>query len=232
MALIYGVDPSKSTGVAIFDTDKPRSAIRVETLKIEGGLLGDLPKSISKNMYRLFRKHGKPDFMCIEQPILQNLGGVNSLIIANQIFGSLMGQCPMFGVNDAVLAPQSWRVALFESSSRRYLYERLLGSEAGRKRLNDIQIKMIHKAARGMNVDIDNASIGVPKLDQMSGNDKKTKDAWSAWWRQEWKRRAKDFCRDENVEIKNDDEADAVCIAVAASKTQAFRMMETQRMAA
>lgn len=49
--------------------------------------------------------------------------------------------------------------------------------------------------------------------------------------REDAKRKAKEFCQMLRISVKNDDQAEAVCIALYGATTQTFRMMQAQRAA-
>jgi Holliday junction resolvasome RuvABC endonuclease subunit len=49
------------------------------------------------------------------------------------------------------------------------------------------------------------------------------------WDRKDWKRAVRDQCARENIVVTNDDQADAVGIAIAAKGTDTFRMIQYER---
>lgn len=49
------------------------------------------------------------------------------------------------------------------------------------------------------------------------------------WGRREWKKAVREQCAREKIEVTNDDQADAVGIAIAAKNTDTYRMLQYER---
>lgn len=130
--MILGLDIATTTGWALYDPHKPVSAIRAGSFKC----IGDSPEakaySLSGHLIKLIGDYGKPDFVCIEEPLRaipqgkrsmkfmgeeQQVGGAagsaQMMVLANQLVGSAIGLIRGYGLPFETVTSATWRKAMY-----------------------------------------------------------------------------------------------------------------------
>lgn len=162
--VILGIDPSSSVcGWAIYDTDKPVSAIITGNIKPKGDTPEQKSAFLGRDLVALVKRHGRPDFVAIEAPMrtapaarrnpkrsllegvdeLQQpaVQGLGALAITNQMVGALMGVIGAYGLPFEVLAPRTWRKAFLGSFSHSKM-DRQAWKKAARARCDMLKISV------------------------------------------------------------------------------------------
>lgn len=114
--LIYGFDPSKSTGWAVYDVGKHRSAIQCGVFEMPNGAdayyTGD---QIGLKTTALIRAHGKPDFVVMEEQSKAQIGRSNAdaMIYAWGSSLAIAATLANFGIPYGTIPPGTWRKMFF-----------------------------------------------------------------------------------------------------------------------
>lgn len=156
--LILGLDPSQSTGWALYDTAASLSAIRAGTLKAVGDDYEHKSASLGFALMKLI-KADKPDFIAIEMPIRTQPGkvvrkvkfmgeqveqeasgsGLNAVISSNQMVGACSAIIGAFNIPFETIAPVTWRTQ-FLGFGRRTGWQRKDWKKAVRDRCGQLKI--------------------------------------------------------------------------------------------
>lgn len=136
---ILGLDPSQSTGWALYDTTAHLSAIQAGVIRVsraEGGY--EVKAAELGRQVRAIIAAQRPDFVAVEQPLRQKPGagkkkaklrfsgdlvsavdendydddgggGLNAVISSNQMVGAICGVIGVFGIPFATISVQTWR---------------------------------------------------------------------------------------------------------------------------
>lgn len=148
MALILGLDPSRKTGWAYYDTNSQISAMKAGVLKAEGkgGEFEDHAGSLARALVKLFKEHGKPDFAILERAPRQVFGaprkketvrfmgeempsqhgdeegaggGLQSTLSTNQMAAALAAILGAYGIPFETMETSSWRKAAYGFGRRK-----------------------------------------------------------------------------------------------------------------
>jgi Holliday junction resolvasome RuvABC endonuclease subunit len=158
MPLILGLDPSQTTGWALYDTAASLSAIRAGVLKAVGDDYEHKSASIGFALMKLI-KADRPDFIAIEMPIRTQPGqakrkvkfmgeekveeasgsGLNAVISSNQMVGACSAIIGAFGIPFECIAPVTWRTQ-FLGFGRRPGWQRKDWKRAVRERCSQLKI--------------------------------------------------------------------------------------------
>ncbi len=158
MSLILGLDPSQSTGWALFDTATDLSAIRAGTLKAIGDDYEHKSAALGFALMKLI-KADRPDFIAIEMPIRTQPGkvvrkvkfmgeqveqeasgsGLNAVISSNQMVGACSAIIGAYNIPFETIAPVTWR-AQFLGFGRRTGWQRKDWKKAVRERCGQLKI--------------------------------------------------------------------------------------------
>lgn len=138
MSLILGLDPSQSTGWALYDDAASVSAIRAGVIKAIGDSYEEKAATLGRGLVKLLTANrdkvtGKPilpDFCAIEMPIRSQPGqvrrkvkfmgetageedvsgsGLNAVISSNQMVGACAAIIGAYGIPFETIAPVTWR---------------------------------------------------------------------------------------------------------------------------
>jgi Holliday junction resolvasome RuvABC endonuclease subunit len=119
MTIIYGFDPSKSTGFAIYDTKRHYSAIKCGVLEMPKGadhyFTGD---QIGLKVKNLIKDNGRPDFVVLEQQILAKVGNTSAdaMIYPWIATSAIVATIANFGIPYGTLMPSTWRKSFYGQS--------------------------------------------------------------------------------------------------------------------
>ena len=158
MAMILGLDPSQSTGWALYDTEASLSAIRAGVIKAIGDDYEHKAAALGFGLVKLI-KANRPDFVAIEMPIRTQPGkitrkvkfmgeqveeqasgsGLNAVISSNQMVGACAAIIGAYGIPFECIAPVSWR-AQFLGFGRRAGWQRKDWKRAVRERCGQLKI--------------------------------------------------------------------------------------------
>lgn len=121
MTSVWGFDPSKCTGWAIFSPEKRRRDDNCS--HVVCGVLEMPPKSdhyftgdqISQQVQNLFVTHGKPDFVVLEEQAMARIGNTNADGMLYPWIASvaIVSVAANWGVPYATLPAGTWRKAIF-----------------------------------------------------------------------------------------------------------------------
>lgn len=155
--LILGLDPSQSTGWALYDTEASLSAIRAGVLKAIGDDYEHKSASLGFGLMKLI-KADRPDFIAIEMPIrtqpaqkrkVKFMGetaveeatgsGLNAVISSNQMVGACAAIIGAYNIPFECIAPVSWR-SHFLGFGRRAGWQRKDWKRATRDRCSQLKI--------------------------------------------------------------------------------------------
>lgn len=155
--LILGLDPSQSTGWALYDTEASLSAIRVGVLKATGDDYEHKSASIGFGLMKLI-KGDRPDFIAVEMPIrtqpaqkrrVKFMGedaqeettgsGLNAVISSNQMVGAVCAIIGAYNIPFQCIAPVTWR-SHFLGFGRRTGWGRKDWKRACRDRCSQLKI--------------------------------------------------------------------------------------------
>lgn len=156
--LILGLDPSQSTGWALYDTAASLSAIRAGTLRAVGDDYEHKSASLGQALMRLI-KADKPDFIVIERPLRTQPGGgkkklkfmgeetdekasgsgMNAVISSNQMVGSIAGIIGAFNLPFETIDSQTWRGTAY-GFGRRPGWERKDWKRHAREKCSQVKI--------------------------------------------------------------------------------------------
>lgn len=157
MTLILGIDPATRTGFAIYDDDKPPSAIRAWSVTLKGGsdeLKAAQAGAVLVDVIQEYR----PDFVAIEAPLKnvvqhkkrsQTMFGeetsstINpaSVILPCLITGAFLGNVGGFGLPWTTIPVSTWRKQ-FHGSGRRPGWKRDDWKKAARQRCDQLRISV------------------------------------------------------------------------------------------
>jgi Holliday junction resolvasome RuvABC endonuclease subunit len=160
MTLILGLDPSQSTGFALFDTAASLSAIRAGVLKAVGDDYEHKSATLGHGLMKLI-KADRPDFIAIEMPIrsqparqvrkVKFMGehqveeatgsGLNAIISSNQMVGACAAIIGAFNIPFECIAPVTWR-SQFLGFGRRSGWQRKDWKRAVRERCTQLKISV------------------------------------------------------------------------------------------
>jgi hypothetical protein len=113
---IFGFDPSKHTGFALYDTARDVSAIECGVLEMPKGadhyLTGD---ELGLQARRLIEAYGRPDFAVIEEQSLARIGNssADGMIYAWVSTAAIVATLANFGIPYGTLPPATWRKMFF-----------------------------------------------------------------------------------------------------------------------
>lgn len=158
MPLILGLDPSQSTGYALYDTDANLSAIRPGVIRAIGDDYEHKAAALGFGLMKLI-KADRPDFIVIEMPIrsqpakqvrrVKFMGeaqteeasgsGLNAVISSNQMVGAVAGIIGAYNIPFETIAPVSWRKQ-FLGFGRRPGWQRKDWKRAVRERCGQLKI--------------------------------------------------------------------------------------------
>lgn len=160
--LILGLDPSQTTGWALYDPspDVTLSAIKAGVLKATGDSYEEKAAALGRSLMRLI-KADRPDFIAIEMPIRTQPGtvrrkvkfmgeqveeqssgsGLNAVISSNQMVGACAAIIGAYGIPFECIAPVTWRVQ-FLGFGRRPGWQRKDWKKAVRERCHQLKINV------------------------------------------------------------------------------------------
>lgn len=112
---VWGFDPSKTSGIAEWNTGRDHSSIWCDIMRMPDecdhywfGV------QIQRKIVRLIKERGKPDIGVVEQQSLNSMGNNLDGVIypwgAAQAFCGILG---VYGIPVLRIAPQSWHVPFF-----------------------------------------------------------------------------------------------------------------------
>lgn len=126
---ILGLDPSQTTGWALYDTEAHLSSIRAGVMRVsraEGGYEVKAAE-LGRQLTRLIRDE-RPDFVAMEEPLrtmpagrkpvkfmgeeleqTESVGGVLAVISSNQMAGACSAIIGAFGIPFATISSATWR---------------------------------------------------------------------------------------------------------------------------
>ncbi len=158
--IILGLDPSQSTGWALYDPspEVTLSAIKAGVLKATGDSYEEKAAVLGRSLMRLI-KADRPDFIAIEMPIRTQPGtvrrkvrfmgeeqveeaagsGLNAVISSNQMVGACAAIIGAYGIPFECIAPVTWR-AQFLGFGRRPGWQRKDWKKAVRERCAQLKI--------------------------------------------------------------------------------------------
>ncbi len=155
--IILGLDPSQSTGWAMYDTAASLSAIRAGTLKAVGDDYEHKSAALGFALMKLI-KADRPDFIAIEASIKMHPGakhkikfmgeetqevgggsGMNAVISSNQMVGSVCGIIGAYGIPFETITSGTWRKA-FLGFGKRPGWQRKDWKRAVRERCGQLKI--------------------------------------------------------------------------------------------
>jgi hypothetical protein len=112
---VMGFDPSKTSGISLWDTKRDHSSIWCDIIRMPDecdhywfGV------QIQRKILRIIKEQGKPDLGVVEQQSLNSMGNNLDGVIypwgATQAFCGVLG---VYGIPVVRIAPQSWHVPFF-----------------------------------------------------------------------------------------------------------------------
>jgi Holliday junction resolvasome RuvABC endonuclease subunit len=197
--LILGLDPSQSTGWAIYDTKAELSAIRCGVLKAKAGkgLFEQNAGRLGFALVRLIKETGKPDFAVIEKAPRQPAGA----------FGG---------------GRKTQKVKFMGADIPAQLGDEAEGGGGGlQSTLSTNQMAAAVCAILG--------AYQIPFQEMTSSEWRKPAYGFGTrkgWDRNDWKRHARQTCAQMRIAATNDDMAEACWIAFAGKSCDAVRKME------
>lgn len=204
--IILGLDPSQSTGWALYDTEQSRKDgnqpfkhIRCGVLRVKGtkgefeanaGLLGDL-------LVKLVKEVGKPDFAVLERAPRQQYGQ----------------------------KPKSGKI--------KFMGAEMVAQDGDGEGGNGLQSTLsTNQMAAALSAVL--GAYGIPFEALTDGTWRKASYGFGkrpGWTRIDWKRHARQTCAMHKIQVTNDDMAEACWIAYAGEFRQAFKQLEQGRAA-
>lgn len=155
--IILGLDPSQTTGWALYDTEASLSAIRAGVLKAVGDDYEHKSASLGFGLMKLI-KGDRPDFIAVEMPIrtqpaqkrrMKFMGetaeeettgsGLNAVISSNQMVGAVCAIIGAYNIPFQCVAPVTWR-SHFLGFGRRPGWARKDWKRATRDRCSQLKI--------------------------------------------------------------------------------------------
>lgn len=132
---IIGLDIASTTGCALYDTDKPVSAIEAWSFRLQGHRHEQKAANTGPEMVRIIRQY-KPHFIAVEAPlknIIQHkkqrsdLGGEHteatinpaSVILPNQLVGAALAVIAAYRLPWVIISELSWRKQFLGFSRQR-----------------------------------------------------------------------------------------------------------------
>ncbi|KAA0970832.1 hypothetical protein FPY71_10170 [Aureimonas fodinaquatilis] len=128
--IVIGLDIAKTTGWALYDTDRSISAIQAGVLKAVGEDFEDRSESLGRQFGLLLKQVGRPDLVAIETPlrtlpqgkrttkmmgekeiIVTSGGGTNAMISSNQLVGAISALCGWKALPRVCIPAATWRKA-------------------------------------------------------------------------------------------------------------------------
>lgn len=182
---ILGLDPSQTTGWALYDTTEHISAIRAGVIRVsraEGGYEVKAAE-LGRQLTRMIRDQ-KPDFIAMEEPLrsmpagrkpmkfmgeeseeTQAAGGVLAVISSNQMAGACAAIIGAFAIPFATISPSSWRKQ-FLGVGRNHGWQRADWKKACRERCKALRIIVTNDDMADA-VGIAFAGAGLPQVKMM-----------------------------------------------------------------
>jgi hypothetical protein len=121
---IAGLDIATDMGMALWDTDQPRSAIMTGDAELRSDQPGDYfaANQIGHKIILFNRRH-QPDYWVIEEPLGSNnsmngKGNLNTLLLLHRMFACATGVLQSLNCAYGVVPVATWRVAIYGKSWR------------------------------------------------------------------------------------------------------------------
>lgn len=135
--ILLGLDPSQSTGWALYDTTANLSAIRAGVIRTSGDSYEEKAASLGLGVVKLVKEQ-RPDFVVIEMPIrsmparqvrkVKFMGeaveeeasgsGLNAVISSNQMVGAICAVIGAYRIPFVTIAPVTWRKSFLGFGTR------------------------------------------------------------------------------------------------------------------
>jgi hypothetical protein len=155
--LVLGLDIATTTGCALYDTKRDISSIKAWSFTVSGDLPEEKAGNMGREMVGIIKQH-KPDLVVCEQPMRmlvqhaktesdllgeRQTSTINpmSMILPNQLIGSVMGVVFAFNLGWHIMTAEQWRKQ-FLGFGRQKGWDRKMWKKAARDRCNMLGIKV------------------------------------------------------------------------------------------